>query len=67
MTSEADDPIVTLRILTLREVADLLRLTRGTVKLIPPDELPFFRISSRGDRRYYREDVEAFLRSRRQG
>lgn len=48
-----------------REVAALLGLHWQTVKSIPSSALPFTRVNARGDRRYAREDVEAFLAARR--
>lgn len=47
------------------EVARELGVHVNTVKRIPAAELPFVRISSRGDRRYRRADVEAYLAARR--
>lgn len=46
-----------------QEVADLLRAHVDTVKAIPPHMLPFFRINARGDRRYERSAVMAFIKS----
>ena len=51
-------------ILTLAEVCDMLRVHRNTAKKIPPGELPFFRIGSRGDRRYVEADVLAYIARR---
>lgn len=48
-------------LLTVRDVAGLLRIHANTVKRIPRDELPYMRIVARGDRRYRPEDVEAYL------
>ena len=48
-----------------REVARMLSLNVNTVKRIPPTELPFYRIGTRGDRRYRPEDIEQYLREKR--
>lgn len=50
--------------LTAREVGVLLRLHRDTVKAIPRSELPFYRRTDRGHRRYFRGDVEAYIARR---
>ena len=42
--------------LTARQVA-AVALHRNTIKRIPTAELPFFRVSTRGDRRYRPDDV----------
>jgi hypothetical protein len=31
---------------------------------MPPEDLPFMRITTRGDRRYLRKDIEAFIEKR---
>jgi hypothetical protein len=49
----------------VREVALLLGVHPNTVKRIPPDTLPYFTVTARGDRRYQRDDVRAYIRSRR--
>ena len=47
---------------TASEVADKLHLHGNTVKRLGDrGELPFFRVCSRGDRRFRLEDVMAFL------
>jgi hypothetical protein len=43
-----------------REAAQLLGILVNPLKRIPPDDLPFFRIGTRGDRRYDRLDVEQY-------
>jgi excisionase family DNA binding protein len=48
--------------LTASEVAEMLHLHVNTVKRLGDrGELPFFRVCSRGDRRFRLEDVMAFL------
>lgn len=47
--------------LTAQEVSLLLGVHQNTVKRIPAAELPFFRIGTRGDRRYRPPDVAAFI------
>jgi hypothetical protein len=46
-------------------VAEMLGLHTNSVKRISPKELPFFRVGSRGDRRYYLDDVQAYITKRR--
>jgi excisionase family DNA binding protein len=55
---------VVVSILSVNEVAEYLRVHRNTVKRIPPDELPYFRVGHRGDRRYRLQDVLAYIRER---
>jgi hypothetical protein len=57
-----DQPVVPLR---PKEVAAILGLHWQTVKSIPASDLPYTRVNSRGDRRYTRADVEAYLAARR--
>lgn len=48
--------------LTASEVAEMLHLHVNTVKRLGDrGELPFFRVSRRGDRRFRLEDVMNFL------
>ena len=48
--------------LTASEVAELLHLHVNTVKRLGDrGELPFYRVSARGDRRFRVEDVMEFL------
>ncbi len=48
--------------LTASEVAEMLHLHVNTVKRLGDrGELPFFRVCSRGDRRFRLEDVMSFL------
>jgi excisionase family DNA binding protein len=50
------------KLLTASEVAEMLHLHVNTVKRLGDrGELPFFRVCSRGDRRFRLEDVMAFL------
>jgi hypothetical protein len=46
---------------TAREVASWLGIHVNTLKRIPKDELPYFRVGHRGDRRYYLEDVRTYV------
>jgi hypothetical protein len=50
--------------LRVGEVALTLNVHINTVKRIPPSDLPFFRVASRGDRRYRIEDVMEYIRRR---
>ncbi len=48
--------------LTASEVADMLHLHVNTVKRLGDrGDLPFYRVSRRGDRRFRFDDVMAFL------
>ena len=51
--------------LTAREVAKIIGVHVNTLKRIPPTRLPYYRIFSRGDRRYKPSDVATFLREAR--
>ena len=55
--------------LTASEVADFLRIHPKTVKRIPADLLPYYRVTAgqRADRRYRIEDVMAWVESRKVG
>lgn len=53
-----------MRPLTAQEVAELLGIHVNTVKRIPPEDLPFFRIGQRGDRRYEVAHVTRYKRVR---
>ena len=53
------------RMLTLSEAADYLGIHPTSMKRIPPGEIAVYRVSSRGDRRYHREDLDAYLAARR--
>jgi hypothetical protein len=50
--------------LSPNEVAVALGLHVNTVKRIPPEELPYFRVTSRGDRKYRIEDIEGYIEGR---
>lgn len=47
--------------LTVTQVSVMLGIHNNTVKKIPPTELPYFRVASRGDRRYLLEDIRAYI------
>lgn len=51
--------------MTVPEVADYMGVHMNTVKRIPPEELPYFRFGTRGDRRYEQTDVDAYIRGRK--
>lgn len=54
-------------LLTASEVAEMLHLHVNTVKRLGDrGQLPFFRVCSRGDRRFRLADVMAFLTNSRQ-
>lgn len=46
------------------DVANRLGVHKNTVLKIPPSELPYFRIGTRGDRRYSQADVEEYIARR---
>lgn len=50
------------RLMTVREVAYELHVHVQTVKRIDPADLPFFRVTRRGDRRYDPRDVALYLK-----
>lgn len=51
--------------LKVAEAAAAMGLSVSAVKRIPPADLPYTRVASRGDRRYRPEDVRAYLEARR--
>lgn len=51
-------------VLEVREAAAMLGMSIKAVKKLPAPELPFFRVGSRGDRRYMRADVERYIERR---
>lgn len=59
--------IHTIGPLTAQEVSRHLGVHPNTVKRIPPEELPFWRVGHRGDRRYSIEAVERYIRERTVG
>lgn len=50
--------------LTASAVAAVLCVHVNTVKHIPPRELPYVRVTSRGDRRYRASDLAAYIADR---
>lgn len=50
--------------LTATEAAEALGLHNNTVKKIPPGDLPYMRVNARGDRKYARDDVAAYIERR---
>lgn len=52
-------------LLSVGEVAAFLGLSTSATKRIPPRELPYSRVGARGDRRYSKTDVSAYVESRR--
>jgi excisionase family DNA binding protein len=64
MTSELRDPSVAI---TAVEAAQLLGVSPRTVKRMRSSELPYWRVGSRGDRRYSRADVERYKLARAAG
>jgi hypothetical protein len=53
--------------LTAREVSAILGIHPNTVKRMPPNELPYFTVGSRGDRRYLASDVKLYIADRQVG
>jgi hypothetical protein len=47
-----------------RDASEALGVHVNTLKRIPPERLPFYRVTERGDRRYRPEDLERYLRER---
>jgi excisionase family DNA binding protein len=59
-TRELESPL-----LTLREASRLLRVSRNTLRRWSEDGLiASYRIGDRGDRRFEREELEAFIEAR---
>ena len=50
--------------LSVNETAQALGLHNNTVKKIPPSELPYMRVTTRGDRKYRLDDVAAYIERR---
>jgi hypothetical protein len=42
------------------EAAAILGCHPNTIRRIPPEQLPFWRLGNRGDRRYDRADIERY-------
>lgn len=67
---EPDDRIYVEPLLTVKQVADLLRLSRGTVaRLVDEEGLPafvMFRDSSKRTLRFRQQEVEQWLAGRRE-
>ncbi len=47
-----------------QEVADYMLVHRNTLQRIPWEQLPYFVINDRGDRRYRLEDVQAYIQAK---
>jgi hypothetical protein len=56
--------MTTNRPIRVVEVRDILGVHYNTVLRIDPRELPYFRVGSRGDRRYLPEDVRSYVEKR---
>lgn len=55
-------------LLTLQEAADILRISEDSVRRISANELARFRVGPHGGRlKYRREDIDAYIESRREG
>jgi hypothetical protein len=50
--------------MSVHEVARALGLHNNTVKRIPPCHLPYMRVTSRGDRKYWYADVNTYIERR---
>lgn len=50
--------------LSVNETAEVLGVHNNTVKRIPASELPYMRVVARGDRKYWFEDVNAYIERR---
>jgi hypothetical protein len=50
--------------LSVNETARALGLHNNTVKRISPSELPYMRVTDRGDRKYWYEDVNMYIAKR---
>ncbi len=60
-----DDPSVPQRLLTLKEVSDMLRVHPNSIRRwSDAGLLPAVRIGERGDRRFRLQDVERFMQGR---
>lgn len=55
-------------LLTLQEAADILRISTDSVRRISANELHRYRVGPHGGRlKYRREDIDAYIESRREG
>lgn len=59
-----NDPPERGRLLSADEVASRLEVTGRRVRMIPPAELPYLVLESRGHRRYDPADVARYVRRR---
>jgi len=50
--------------MSAKETAQALGIHDNTVKRIPPSKLPYMRMNDRGDRKYWYEDVNAYIDGR---
>jgi hypothetical protein len=46
------------------QTAETLGVHVNTLKRMPPEQLPFFRVTNRGDRRYRWADIHDYIESR---
>jgi DNA-binding CsgD family transcriptional regulator len=58
------DGLPDVRPLGVYEAAEALGVHANTLKRLPASALPYFRVGSRGDRRYRRDDVAAYISGR---
>ena len=49
---------------TVNEAATMLDVHNNTLKRISPSEIPYFRMGTRGDRKYRIADIEAYIERR---
>lgn len=50
--------------LSISEASRALGMHANSIKRIPPAELPYMRLGDRGDRKYHRNDIVAFIEKR---
>lgn len=50
--------------MTVSEAADYLDVHCDTLKRVPPAELPYLRVNARGDRKYRKRDLDAYVERR---
>lgn len=60
-------PVSKEYVINVDDVAALLGIHRHTVKRLDPADLPYFRVGTRGDRRYRVVDVERYIKERTVG